>query len=96
MISARRRLAVLSSMFVEMGTLAQLRRKLEDDPSCPVHLLTEAGMGYRFSSSRLVARAVAKGPQIMRPQTLPWVFVLWFAAFCGVVLITAGLIGSSR
>jgi two-component system KDP operon response regulator KdpE len=29
--------------------LAQLRRKLEDDPSHPKHLLTEAGMGYRFS-----------------------------------------------
>ena len=28
--------------------LAQLRRKLENDPSRPVHLLTEAGMGYRF------------------------------------------------
>jgi two-component system KDP operon response regulator KdpE len=28
--------------------LAQLRRKLEPDPSHPVHLLTEAGMGYRF------------------------------------------------
>lgn len=28
--------------------LAQLRRKLEDDPSSPKHLLTEAGMGYRF------------------------------------------------
>jgi two-component system KDP operon response regulator KdpE len=28
--------------------LAQLRRKLEDDPSQPRHLLTEAGMGYRF------------------------------------------------
>jgi two-component system, OmpR family, KDP operon response regulator KdpE len=28
--------------------LAQLRRKLEGDPSRPVHLLTEAGMGYRF------------------------------------------------
>ena len=28
--------------------LAQLRRKLEDDPSHPVHLLTEAGMGHRF------------------------------------------------
>ena len=28
--------------------LAQLRRKLEDDPSHPNHLLTEAGMGYRF------------------------------------------------
>ena len=28
--------------------LTQLRRKLEDDPSHPRHLLTEAGMGYRF------------------------------------------------
>ena len=30
--------------------LAQLRRKLEDDPSNPRHLLTEAGMGYRFEA----------------------------------------------
>lgn len=30
--------------------LAQLRRKLEDDPSRPQHLLTEAGMGYRFET----------------------------------------------
>jgi two-component system KDP operon response regulator KdpE len=28
--------------------LAQLRRKLEPQPSHPRHLLTEAGMGYRF------------------------------------------------
>ncbi|MFW0797263.1 response regulator [Gordonia sp. CPCC 205515] len=28
--------------------LASLRRKLEDDPTHPQHLLTEAGMGYRF------------------------------------------------
>ena len=28
--------------------MAQLRRKLETDPSRPRHLLTEAGMGYRF------------------------------------------------
>ncbi|MEU7140881.1 response regulator [Nocardia sp. NPDC046473] len=28
--------------------LAQLRRKLEEDPSRPKHLLTEPGMGYRF------------------------------------------------
>ena len=28
--------------------MAQLRRKLEADPSRPRHLLTEAGMGYRF------------------------------------------------
>ena len=29
--------------------MAQLRRKLERDPANPVHLLTEAGMGYRFA-----------------------------------------------
>ncbi len=28
--------------------LAQLRRKLEDDPARPRHLLTEPGVGYRF------------------------------------------------
>ncbi len=28
--------------------LAQLRRKLEDDPARPRHLITEQGMGYRF------------------------------------------------
>ncbi|NUT51269.1 MAG: response regulator, partial [Saccharothrix sp.] len=28
--------------------MAQLRRKLEADPSHPKHLLTEPGMGYRF------------------------------------------------
>ncbi len=28
--------------------LAQLRRKLEDEPSRPRHLITEAGLGYRF------------------------------------------------
>lgn len=28
--------------------LAQLRRKLEIDPAHPKHLITEAGMGYRF------------------------------------------------
>jgi two-component system KDP operon response regulator KdpE len=28
--------------------MAQLRRKLEDDPARPRHLMTEPGMGYRF------------------------------------------------
>jgi two-component system KDP operon response regulator KdpE len=28
--------------------MAQLRRKLEDDPSRPRHLITEPGLGYRF------------------------------------------------
>jgi len=31
--------------------LASLRRKLEEDPAHPRHLLTEAGMGYRFVRS---------------------------------------------
>jgi two-component system KDP operon response regulator KdpE len=31
--------------------MAQLRRKLEADPAHPRHLLTEAGMGYRFSAN---------------------------------------------
>ncbi|MGE7432556.1 MULTISPECIES: response regulator [Kitasatospora] len=30
--------------------LAQLRRKLESDPSHPRHFITEPGMGYRFES----------------------------------------------
>jgi len=30
--------------------LAQLRRKLEDEPSRPRHLKTEAGLGYRFDA----------------------------------------------
>ncbi|MFI7442984.1 response regulator [Nonomuraea indica] len=29
--------------------MAQLRKKLERDPSRPVHLITEPGMGYRFN-----------------------------------------------
>jgi two-component system KDP operon response regulator KdpE len=28
--------------------MANLRRKLEKDPSRPEHLITEPGMGYRF------------------------------------------------
>jgi two-component system KDP operon response regulator KdpE len=28
--------------------MANLRKKIEADPSMPKHLLTEAGIGYRF------------------------------------------------
>ena len=28
--------------------IAQLRKKLEDDPNRPVHIVTESGVGYRF------------------------------------------------
>ena len=31
--------------------MANLRKKIEADPSCPRHLLTEAGVGYRFVMS---------------------------------------------
>jgi two-component system KDP operon response regulator KdpE len=33
--------------------VAQLRKKLEAEPSAPRHILTEAGMGYRFSSAAI-------------------------------------------
>jgi two-component system KDP operon response regulator KdpE len=29
--------------------VAQLRKKIEDDPAHPVWLITESGIGYRFS-----------------------------------------------
>ena len=32
--------------------MAKLRRKLEEDPSRPVYLLTEPGMGYRYQPHR--------------------------------------------
>jgi two-component system KDP operon response regulator KdpE len=28
--------------------VAQLRRKLEDDPAAPRHIVTEPGLGYRL------------------------------------------------
>ncbi len=28
--------------------MANLRKKVEDEPSMPKHMLTEAGVGYRF------------------------------------------------
>lgn len=31
--------------------IAQLRKKIEDDPNRPVHIITESGVGYRFMNS---------------------------------------------
>lgn len=47
--------------------ISQLRKKLEPDPAHPRFLLTEPGMGYRFSASRgaeasLSERAEGSGP----------------------------------
>jgi two-component system KDP operon response regulator KdpE len=33
--------------------VARLRRKIEDDPQAPKHLVTEPGVGYRFRSDEL-------------------------------------------
>ena len=41
--------------------LAQLRRKLEPDPSRPRHLLTEPGMGYRFQPQEQDPAVTADG-----------------------------------
>jgi two-component system KDP operon response regulator KdpE len=30
--------------------VAQLRKKIENDPNHPIHLITETGVGYRFLS----------------------------------------------
>ncbi len=30
--------------------IAQLRKKIEDDPNRPVYIVTESGVGYRFTS----------------------------------------------
>jgi two-component system KDP operon response regulator KdpE len=45
--------------------MAQLRRKIEDNPSRPRHLLTEPGMGYRFQPEAAVT-PTAGGPQGQR------------------------------
>jgi two-component system, OmpR family, KDP operon response regulator KdpE len=39
---------VVKRGFNTEGLMAHLRKKLEHDPSQPCHLLTEAGVGYRF------------------------------------------------
>lgn len=33
--------------------VAQIRKKIEDDPNRPVYLLTESGVGYRFNSKQV-------------------------------------------
>lgn len=42
--------------------VSQLRKKLEPDPQNPVHLVTEAGMGYRFEPGGTDGADVASTP----------------------------------
>ena len=48
--------------------LAQLRRKLEDDPRHPRHLLTEPGMGYRFRPDPVEDGTAGTGTGARRPD----------------------------
>ncbi len=48
--------------------LGQLRKKLEPDPAHPHHLLTEAGMGYRFTPEPPLETPI--DPSHSAPQTL--------------------------
>ena len=41
----------------------QLRRKIEDDPSSPVYLLTDVSVGYRFADAQLLMDALAASGQ---------------------------------
>ena len=52
--------------------IAQLRRKLEPEPSRPRYLLTEPGMGYRFDPDRGVdGRARRGGPRVAGRRSPP-------------------------
>ena len=44
--------------------IRQLRKKIEDDPSAPVYLLTDVYVGYRFADTQMLqeTRANAAGP----------------------------------
>ena len=49
--------------------LAQLRCKLEPDPARPRHLLTEAGLGYRFLAEGRYEGRDVRPPAGDRPRT---------------------------
>ena len=44
--------------------LAQLRRKLEDDPARPQHLITEPGIGYRLQVQQDPVAAPQEGTNL--------------------------------
>jgi two-component system KDP operon response regulator KdpE len=46
----------------------QLRKKIEDDPSNPVYLLTDVYVGYRFADSQLFNEETADGAAAPGPQ----------------------------
>ena len=45
----------------------QLRKKIEDDPSTPIYLLTDVYVGYRFADAQMLAESGAPGSE--KPST---------------------------
>jgi two-component system KDP operon response regulator KdpE len=39
----------------------QLRKKIEDDPSKPLYLLTDVYVGYRFADAQMFIEEIAEG-----------------------------------
>lgn len=49
----------------------QLRRKIEDNPSSPIYLLTDVSVGYRFADAQLLKDEMAAGSQRLENDPQP-------------------------
>jgi two-component system, OmpR family, KDP operon response regulator KdpE len=46
----------------------QLRKKIEDDPSHPVYLLTDVYVGYRFADAQMFQESCDERPELQTPE----------------------------